>query len=204
MRRDLVVLFGGTFDPIHVGHVSAAQAARAELGVDAVTLVPSARPPHRNPVASAAHRLRMLRLAIADEPGLKASDVELRRRGRSYTIDTVRAFGGPRRSVVWLLGSDGLAAFGAWRGVAALPRSGHVVVLVRPGAAPGGLARFRRALGPTALRHRGAGCQLALNAPMLNVSATDIRRRLRRGEDASHLLNPAVWHYIWRHGLYRD
>lgn len=204
MRDDLVVLLGGTFDPIHIGHLSAAQAAREELGVDTVTLVPSARPPHRSPVASAAHRFRMLRLAIADEPGLRASKVELLRRGRSYTIDTMRAFAAPRRGVVWLLGSDGLASFGAWRGVKALPRSGHIAVLARPGVVPSGLARFRRALGPTLLRHRHAGCQLALNAPMLNVSATDVRHRLRRGEDASHLLKPAVWHYIWRHGLYRD
>ncbi len=203
MKRGLVVLLGGTFDPVHIGHLRAAQAARAALGVDAVTLVLSARPPHRSAMASAQHRWHMLRLAVADEAGLEASDIELQRRGPSYAIDTMRAFAAPDRSVVWLLGSDSLAAFREWRDVEAFPRCGHIAVLARPHAALGGLPGFRPAREPACLRECAAGCLLTLDAPMLDVSATDVRGRLERGEDASHLLKPTVWHYIWRHGLYR-
>ena len=204
MSRRLVVLLGGTFDPVHLGHLNAAHAARRALGVEAATLVLSARPPHRTAVASAAHRFAMLRLATADEPGLVASGTELRRPGPSYSIDTLRAFAGPGRSVVWLLGSDSLSAFREWRDVEAFPRCGHVAVLARPGAPPSTLPGFKPARRPECLRESAAGRLLVLEAAMLNVAATDIRARVQRGEDATHLLKPAVKHYICRHGLYRD
>ena len=203
MTRNLVVLLGGTFDPVHIGHLHAAQAARRALRAPAATLVLSARPPHRAPVASAAQRWEMLRLAVADEDGLEASDAELARRGASYSADTIAAFAAPRRSVAWLLGSDGLRGMLAWHRAATLPRSCHLVVLARPGVAPTGLRGFRVTCDPGRLRQRRGGLLLPLQAPMLDVSATEARRRLAVGLDAASLLKPAVWQYIKQRDLYR-
>lgn len=203
MTYGLVVVLGGTFDPVHVGHLHAAKAAGRALNAETVTLVPAGRPPHRAPVATAAQRWEMLCLAVAGEDGLEASDAEMRRRGPSYSADTIRAFGAPRRSVAWVLGSDGLRGWRTWRGAATLRRRCHVVALPRPGAAMRPLPGFRVTTDPRRLRQRRAGCLLPLRAAMLDVSATDIRQRLARGEDASGLLHPAVWQYITRLGLYR-
>ena len=203
MSYRLVVLLGGTFDPVHVGHLHAAKAVRRSLNAHAVTLVPSARPPHRAPVASAAQRWEMLRLAVAGEDGLEASDAELRRRGASYSADTIEAFRAPRRSVAWVLGSDGLQGCRTWRRAATLPQRCHLVVLPRPGVAARTLPGFRVAASAQRLKQRRAGWLLPLREAMLDVSATDIRQRLARGEDAGGLLHPAVSQYITRLGLYR-
>ncbi len=196
-------LLGGTFDPVHIGHLHAARAVRAELGLASVTLVLSVRPPHRAVAASAAARWRMLRLAVADEVGLEASDIELERGGPSYSIDTIDIFAAAGDTVVWILGSDGLDAFTTWHRYDAFATRCHVAVVARPESEVQALPGFRQALQADCLARQPAGLVFVARSAMLDVSATAVRRLAARGEDASRLLTPAVWNYIRRRGLYR-
>ncbi len=196
-------LLGGTFDPVHIGHLHAARAVRAELGLASVTLVLSVRPPHRAVAASAAARWRMLRLAVADEVGLVASDIELERGGPSYSIDTIDIFAAAGDTIVWILGSDGLDAFTTWHRYDAFATRCHVAVVARPESEVQALPGFRQALQADCLARQPAGLVFVARSAMLDVSATAVRRLAARGEDASRLLTPAVWNYIRRRGLYR-
>ena len=128
-------ILGGTFDPVHRGHLHAAAAGRSLLGVSKVTLMLAARPWHRDaPGTSVAHRLNMLRLAAAADPALEASDWEVRREGPTYTVDTLTALSddGP---LVWLIGGDAFAAVDSWHRVDDLHALCHFVVFNRPGGA---------------------------------------------------------------------
>ena len=139
----LRAILGGTFDPVHVGHLHAARAVRRELGLDSVTLVLSARPPHRSATASAEDRWRMLELAAAGDAGIETSDLELQRRGPSYSIDTIEAFRARGETVVWILGSDGLDAFRTWHRYEAFAAACHLAVMARPPAAVTNPSRVR-------------------------------------------------------------
>ena len=192
---------GGTFDPVHVGHLHAARSVATALGVRLITLVLAARPPHRTASANAAHRWEMLRLAVADEAGLAASDIELRRDGPSYSIDTIESFG-EGEPIVWIVGSDGLDTFAAWHRSGAFAECCHIVVVARPGSRVTALPGFTQVADPACLARRTHGCLLVLTQSMLDVSSTRIRRVLSRGGDASALLPSPVWTYIKQRGLY--
>ena len=199
----LRAVLGGTFDPVHVGHLHAARAVRRELGLDSVTLVLSARPPHRSATASAEDRWRMLELAAAGDAGIETSDLELQRRGPSYSIDTIEAFRARGETVVWILGSDGLDAFRTWHRYEAFAAACHLAVMARPPAAVTILPGFGEAGDAAALARQDAGLLFRTRTPMLDVSATRVRASIARGDDASGLLAPAVWDYIRKRGLYR-
>ncbi len=186
---------GGTFDPVHVGHLHAARSVGNALGVPLVTLVLAAQPPHRAARADAADRWEMLRLAVSGDAALAASDVELRRDGPSYSIDTIELLG-------WIVGSDGLDTFATWHRFPAFAKRCHIVAVVRPGTAVVPLPGFSRVDDPECLARRERGCLFVLPHPMLDVSATRIRRILSRGGDASALLPSPVWTYIEQRGLY--
>lgn len=199
----LRAVLGGTFDPVHVGHLHAARAAGRELGLASVTLVLSARPPHRSAVASVEDRWRMLCLALEEETGLEASDIELDRTGPSYSIDTIGAFRARGDAVVWILGSDGLDAFRTWHEYEAFADACHIAVLARPEAAVTDLPGFRGPATAAELAGRDTGLLFVARTPMLDVSATEVRGCIAREGDASRLLTPAVWNYIRKRGLYR-
>ena len=199
----LRAVLGGTFDPVHAGHLHAAHAILRELGVASVTLVLSARPPHRAAVASVEDRWRMLCLAVEREPGLEASDLELRRAGPSFAIDTIGALAARGDTVVWILGSDGLDAFPTWHAHETFAESCHIAVLARPEAAVTPLPGFREVSNGAELARRDAGLLYVAKTPMLDVSATRVRGSVGRGEDVSRLLTPTVWNYIRKRGLYR-
>ena len=213
-------ILGGTFDPVHRGHLHAASVGRALLNAPAATLMLAARPRHpAAPATSVAHRLRMLRLAVATVPGLAASDREARRDGPSYAVDTLAALldGEP---LVWLIGADAFAAVASWHRAEDLPTLCHFLVFDRPGAVidnrtpPG----FRTVRDAAELGQRPSGCVLFAHAPMLDVSATRIRRdiAMRGGgtvgdgtgsgvaeyDAVGALLTPEVRDYIRLHGLY--
>lgn len=198
----LRAILGGTFDPVHVGHLHGARAVRRELGLDSVTLVLSARPPHRSAVASAEDRWRMLQLAAAEDAGIEASDLELQRRGPSYSIDTIEAFRARGETVVWILGSDGLDAFRTWHEYEAFAAACHLAVLPRPPAAVTVLPGFRATGDAAALARQAAGLLFLARTPMLDISATRVRTSIAASEDASGLLTPAVWNYIRQRGFY--
>lgn len=190
-------LLGGSFDPVHVAHVALARHAREHLGLDEVVLIPAARPWQRSSLgASAQQRLDMLRLAVADTPGLTISTVEIDRGGPTYTIDTLRAL--PRDTeYFWILGADQLANFCTWKAWQEIVTLVHLAVAARPGSElnpPAELAAWLAALNRRL--H-------VVPMPPTDVSATAIRERIAAGRPADGMLHPAVAQYIQRHGLYR-
>ncbi len=192
---------GGTFDPVHVGHLHAARSVGSALEVPSVTLVLAAEPPHRDARASVADRWEMLRLAVSGDPLLSASDVELRRDGPSYSIDTIEALGGGD-PIVWVVGSDGLDTFGTWHRFEAFAKRCHIVAVVRPGTEVAPLAGFSLVNDPACLAQHEHGCLVVLPHRMLDVSASRVREILSHGGDASALLPSPVWTYVRERGLY--
>jgi nicotinate-nucleotide adenylyltransferase len=203
-------LFGGTFNPVHDGHLAIAEAARVGLRLDRVLFVPCALPPHKEAASLAPghDRLAMLRLAVRGRPGLGVSAVELRRPGPSYTIETVQALraaarrrGRPAGPLYLLVGADMLADLPRWREAKRLVRLVRVAAAGRPGWS---LGSIRRALA----RDFGAAFVRGLDrrrfdAPRIAVSSTAIRRRARAGRSLRGLVPDAVAGYIRRRGLYR-
>lgn len=210
----LTVFYGGTFDPVHHGHLAVARHARDQLDAP-IRLMPAPDPPHRAlPGASASQRARMLELAVAGEPGLLVDRREFDRDTRSYSIDTlreVRAELGPDAPVALLIGADSLLELPTWKDWQALFTLAHFVVAERPGRSidarlPGALATFLEGRWTDAtadLDCAPAGRVLRLNQPLQPESATDIRRRIASGQPWRELVPAPVAEYIDRHGLYR-
>lgn len=212
---NLHVCYGGTFDPVHHGHLAIARAARDALATG-VAMMPAADPPHRAPPgASAEQRAAMLELAIAGEAGLSLDRRELRRDGPSYsaaTLRELRAELGPAVPIALLVGADsfrGLPDWHDWRSLFALA---HLVVAERArnpldSALPPELAEAvagRWTGGREALLQRPAGCVLRLRQPLHAGSASAIRRRIASAAPWRHVVPEAVADYIDRHNLYRD
>lgn len=213
-------ILGGTFDPIHVGHLAAAAAAQAALGLDQVQIVPAHDPPHRvaQPSASGYHRFAMAALAIADHPGFVMSDIELADDAPSFTVTTLgrlRTLGYAAVELFFIIGSDAFAEIATWRDYPAVLDLCHFVVISRSTLA---LAALERLLPDLASRMRTAGVgddrdrfQEAPASPSIflvqqatpDVSSTEIRERAREGRPLARLVPAAVERYIARHGLYR-
>ena len=193
-----VGLVGGTFDPIHVGHLAMARAARDCADLELVLLMPSAEPPHRDPAtATAGHRLEMARLAAAGEDRIEVSDIEVRRPGRSYTVDTLEEL---RRSrpddVLYLvLGWDAARELTSWERLERVLELATLVVVARPGFPD-----------PTSADLLAAGLDprhvILCGDRTPDVVATEIRERLARGQSLDGLVDPRVAEYIRSRGLY--
>lgn len=184
-------ILGGTFDPIHLGHLRAAEYACEQLRLDQVAFVPAHLPPHRpGPLTSARDRFAMVALATAGNPRFVASDIELRREGPSYSVDTVRELKAerPGDQVVLIVGSDTFAEMGSWKDSDTLFSLCAVAVVDRPGGAAA--AQADRA----ALRVTGAG---------LPICSSEIRKRAADGRSIRYLVPEAVADYIAKQGLYR-
>lgn len=209
--RALAVL-GGTFDPIHYGHLRSAWEAAMLLDAD-VALLPASVPPHRpQPQAPAAARVDMLHAALAGQTRLVADERELRRAGPSYTVDTLRELRGEigeRRPLVLIVGSDAFGGLATWHEWRTLFELAHIAVLARPGhepVLPPDLAAEyaqRRADVASAWREAAAGAVLPLDVTPLEISATDIRRRVAAGEEPRFLVPDAVCDLIRARGWYR-
>ena len=186
-------LYGGSFDPVHCGHLLVAQAALEELHLDRLIFIPAAQSPFKpgTPPAPAALRARLLRLALVGRPEYAVDEFELHRGGVSYSIDTVRHFRTrfPEAEFCWLIGSDHVAALPHWRDSAALAALVDFVVIPRPGEAP--------APPPATFRLRQLG------GWPLAVSSSEIRRRVQNGQPIQHLVPPGVAEVIQTEGLYR-
>jgi len=196
--RPVTGILGGTFDPIHAGHLAAADALRKVARLDAVWLMPNAQPPNRPaPTASPSDRLEMVKRAIAGHPGLLASDLEIRRGGTSYTVDTAeelaRRF--PKARFAWLIGSDQARAIRSWRDPDRLLHGIDFVVFNRPGVTV--TVDQLSELGFKKSRTR----MVTLHTPP--IAAQDIRDALRNRRAVDGLLPPSVLAYIDEHGLYR-
>jgi len=210
---DLTVFYGGTFDPVHNGHLAVARSAGDALGAT-IRLMPAADPPHRAaPGASALQRARMLDLAVAGERGLEVDRREVSRGARSYTVDTlreVREHLGPQAPVALLLGADSLLGLASWKEWQTLFTLTHFVVAERIGnnlqaRLPPELQAFTKGRWVATageLCASPAGRLLRLRQPLQPESASDIRARIASGRPWRHLVPPAVAEYIDRHHLY--
>ena len=201
-----LALFGGTFDPVHKAHIEGALAVSRALGDCEVRMLPNSVPPHRpQPRASAEHRLAMLDLACAAYPQLLVDDLELRRPAPSYSVDTLRFWRERlgQAPLAWVIGADSLAQLHQWRHWEDFATLGHLVVIPRPDSRPP-VQAVVGAFPETdsdGLRATPAGKRLMLPAPLLDLSATDIREALRHGNTPPEL-DPEVMRYIRRHELY--
>jgi len=203
-----VGVFGGTFDPIHYGHLRPAQEALEKLALAEVRFIPAAQPPHRPPpVASAEQRLAMLELAIRGRPAFRADDRELRRPGPSYTVLTLESLRAELSAVplCLLIGMDQFRSFETWHRWQDIPALTHIVVLSRPGAASGSLpawARGRVTENVADLQQTPAGRLVFLAVSPQDISATRIRAALAQGGPVAGMLPEAVLEYIRVNHIY--
>jgi len=206
-------VFGGTFNPVHYGHLRSALELVERLGLEQLRLMPCAVPPHREaPACSATDRARMVELAVAGEGRLACDRRELRRQGSSYTIDSLielREELGMRRSLCLVMGCDAVRNITSWHRWDELLDWAHIVVIARPGwLLPGeGLvagwlsAHALKESGP--MRRQPAGGILVEELRPLDISSTEIRDMLSRGRSPRYLLPEPVLEYIYAHGLYQ-
>ena len=186
-----VGVFGGSFDPVHIGHLVVAEHAAELLGLDRVRFVPAGQQPLKTGHHAAAEdRLAMVEAAIRDNPRFLVDPREARRPGPSYTVDTLRALAAeaPGDALFFLVGADAARDIPAWRDTPGIATLATIVVMTRPGAPPPAHPVIARVLA----------------VPGVDLSATQIREAVRCGRSIRYLVPPAVEHYIVQHGLYRD
>ena len=212
---ELHAVFGGTFDPVHFGHLRSAEALARLTGLHKVTLLPNNLPPHRpQPVASPAQRLAMLRCAIADLPLFDIDDRELHRDTPSWTVttlQTIRAERGSQQPLAFIIGQDSLLSLNKWHRWRELMSLCHLLVCRRPGyCRQPESAELQHWISkhltddPRRLQQYPAGLICLADTPYYPVSATVIRQRLHTGQSCSDLLPLSVINYIRQAGLYRD
>lgn len=209
-------LLGGTFDPIHLGHLRCAEEIREALGLEKILFVPAAQPPlKRNDITPFPDRLKMIRLAVRNNPAFSVSALEGRRKGRSYSIDTVRLLierHGKALELFFILGQDAFRDIRLWKDWEDLLALCHFVVMTRPGCGDEDLgdiltpplaARYRYVRNRKA--HRGPAGTFIFFRPVtcLEISSTGIRKRLAGGASVRYLLPRRVIDYILRHALYK-
>jgi nicotinate-nucleotide adenylyltransferase len=205
-------LFGGTFDPIHLGHLRLAEEAREALGLAGVCFIPAGMPPHRDiPRTPAVHRLEMVRQAIAGNPAFCCDDAEVRSEERSYTVLTLERLRAQYsdRPLVLLLGADAFLGLAGWHRWQEILRFAHVAVAGRPGHAadelPAGLLDtlgHRVSRDAARLHTAPAGAVVRFDMTPLAISATEIRAMLHNGRSPRYLLPDSVVDYIAAHSLY--
>jgi nicotinate-nucleotide adenylyltransferase len=198
-----LLLFGGSFDPIHHGHLIAARAAAEQLAISRVILVPCAAPPHKpdRVLAPAADRLAMCRLAAAGETLLEVDDFEVRAGPPSFTLRTVRHYveRRPDAAIHWLIGADSLRELTSWHRIRELADLCTFVTASRPGCAEPDWTALGAAVSPQALERIRAH---VMPTPEIRISASEIRARVRAGRSVRYLLPEAVIAHILERGLY--
>jgi nicotinate-nucleotide adenylyltransferase len=210
----MIGIFGGTFDPVHFGHLRPALDMQQALGCDEVRLLPCRVPPHRDaPLATPEQRLTMLRLAIHGERGLSIDERELQRDGPSYMIDTLLSLRhdlGEERPLALMIGMDALQGLDRWHRWRELVELCHVVVATRPGwtsphSGPvAALVRGRQVDEAAVLRAQPSGKLLFCPVTHLDISASRIRSLMAAGQSPRYLLPAAVLEYIQMAGLYQQ
>ena len=199
-------VMGGTFDPIHYGHLVTAEEAVYQFELDSVLFIPSARPPHKTGVksSSSADRLRMVELAIEDNVTLAASTLEIERAGPSYTVDTLRELHGQYGSeamLFFITGADAILEILTWKEPETVLSESVFIAATRPGYP---LRKLQDAL--PALNSRGEPAIAnvrVMEVPALAISSTDIRERVGSGRPFRYMVPQAVWSYVCEKGLYR-
>lgn len=208
----VTAIFGGTFDPVHSGHLQSALELMQHMPLDELRMLPCHLPPHRDtPGCTSQQRLTMLKLAC-EHTGLVVDDRELQRDGPSYSVETLRQLReelGPEHSLVWIMGADAFAALDSWYHWRELPTLAHIVVMARPGESlpeAGDVAQLlaqRRQHNPEILRRTACGSIVPVTLTPYPISATEIRRRLKKAQPVDDLLPAAVVDYIEQQQLYQ-
>ncbi len=196
-------ILGGTFDPVHRGHIVLAREARNRLALDEVLFVPAGKPWMKSDEAltPAVYRAEMVQLAIAGEPGFSMSGIDLNRVGPTYTIDTVTTFhekSGTGTELFFIMGWDNLAQFPGWRESSRIIQLCWLVAAPRPGYPRPDLNDLERRLPGISKR------AIIMDEPHVDISATEIRRRIAHGEPIEDLVPEQVAEYIYRHNLYTE
>ena len=189
-------IFGGTFDPPHVGHLIVAEHVRERLELEKVIFIPAVIPPHkrqRPDITAAEHRLKMVRRAIAGNPSFDLSDLEIRRGGISFTVDTLKDLRThhPSDELYLLIGMDNVHDFKTWKDPEMIKRISHVVVMTRPGFQPG-----------VELRTELKGMNVC-EVPEIGISSSEIRGLVALGRSVRYLVPPSVLEYICEYHLYQ-
>ncbi|MEV8253779.1 nicotinate-nucleotide adenylyltransferase [Rhodoglobus sp. NPDC076762] len=192
-RRARIGIMGGTFDPIHNGHLVAASEAQIQFNLDEVVFVPTAKPWMKDTVTPGEHRYLMTVIATAANPGFNVSRVDLEREGATYTIDTLRDMrkAYPEADLFFITGADAVAQIMEWKDVAEVWTLAHFIAVSRPG----------HALTISGLPEQGVS---SLEVPALAISSTDCRNRVSRGYPVWYLVPDGVVQYIAKHHLYRS
>ena len=211
MTSRAIAIFGGTFDPVHYGHLRAAAEVSEQLGVDDFRLLPAGQPPHRDATwAESRHRLAMLELALAPHADLSVDEREVERGGPSYmdeTLDTIREESGDL-PVLLCVGQDAANQLDEWHEWQRLLDLAHLVVMTRPDSEPRYSDRLKEHFegrfvdAPSDLMDHAAGRICNVNITRLAISSTDIREQLAEGRNPRFLLPSTVLAYIRKHGLY--
>ncbi|QBH96869.1 nicotinate-nucleotide adenylyltransferase [Limnobaculum zhutongyuii] len=207
-------LFGGTFDPIHYGHLKPVEALAKEVGLNRITLLPNHVPPHRpQPEANTQQRLEMVKLAVAGNPLFSVDERELHRLAPSYTIDTLEEIRLEQREKIplaFIIGQDSLLTLHYWHRWQSLLDYCHLLVCARPGYTDKldtpeleSWLEQHRTTNIDDLKQQANGLIYLAHTPLLDISATDIRRRKHNGISLDDLLPPTVQQYIEQQGLYR-
>lgn len=208
-----IAVFGGTFDPVHFGHLRSAVEAREALGVETVRFIPSNIPPHREaPRATPAQRVAMLKLAIDDMPGFEIDERELARAGNSYTVDTLRSIRdeiGSAMPLTTVIGFDAFRSLDEWHEWRALLDYAHIAVMERPGYSDADLSASMQAFAKdktvaeaACLSTRPSGMLCRLRLSQIGFSASAVREILAAGKSPAFMMPSEVVSYIYDNGLY--
>ncbi len=191
-----ICLFGGTFDPPHIGHLLVAQTICEAESFDRIVFIPAYRSPHKlkHPTSEIDHRLCMLKLAVKDNPNFEISDIEINRGGVSYSLDTIREFKKleqiQKDELYFLIGSDSLKEFHTWHQPEKIMEECHVIVALRPG------------FDPTSIHREILAHVQFANIPRFEVASTNIRTRWVEDKTIRYMVTQPVWEYINEHNLY--
>jgi len=205
MAKRKIALFGGTFDPIHLGHTLVAAEAVKHIGAEKIIFVPAKRSPLKgfSPCASDEDRFAMIALAIAGSKHFELSDYELKRPGPSYTLQTVRQFQadyGSETFIYWLIGADSIDDLPHWYKIKELIDECNLSTMYRAGFEPPDFSKFMSLWG----RQRVEKLQRnVIKTSLIDISSTEVRKRLAAGRDVTNMLHPAVADYIHKRGLYQ-
>jgi len=205
MTDKKIILFGGTFDPIHLGHTTVAAYAGEHIDADKIIFIPAKYSPLKSssPVASEADRLKMLKLAICENEKFEVSDYELNKAEQNFTLETVRHFQQTSENgatIYWLIGADSIEDLANWYKITELIDECNLSVMYRAGFSLPDFSNFKNLLGTERIKKLQRNI---IKTPLIDISSTEIRKRLAAGQNVSNMLTLAVASYIYEKGLYR-
>ncbi len=194
-RRKKICLFGGTFDPPHIGHLLVAQKIYEAENFDKIVFIPTFKTPQKNNITDIKDRLAMLRMGVTSNPNFEISDLEIQRGGTSYTIDTIREYKSDQdydsRELYYLIGSDSLQTFHTWKEPREILDECQVIVAIRPGFRPSDISNW------ILRKVRFA------SIPRFEISSSTIRSRWQENKTIRYMVTQPVWEYINDHGIYK-